>query len=482
MILKRFYDDKLAQASYLVGCARTGESAVIDANRNVEQYIQTAVQEGLRITAVTETHIHADYVSGSRELADRTGAQLYLSDEGDADWKYGFASQPNVTLVKEGDKIRIGNVRLDVMKTPGHTPEHISFIHTDEPANPAPLGAFTGDFIFVGDVGRPDLLEKAAGVKGTMEKGAQTLFRSLDKFKSQFPNELIIWPAHGSGSACGKALGGVPMSTLGYEKVANWGLRFEQEEEFVNAVLEGQPEPPYYFREMKRINKVGPDILGGFKIPPQLGGPMIFDLLDKNAVIVDVRSAGDAATGFIPGVLNIPNGSSFTNWAGWLLPYDKPIYLIAETVDDVAQSVRDLQSIGLDDVSGWMGKDALRAYERRHGMLETVAQLNIRDAVEQHRLGEVELVDIRGAVEYGEGHIPRTRNIPLGYLRERACELPRDKRVVLMCSGGSRSPIGCSVLRNLGFLRIANQTGGFDEYLDAKLPIETGARALEALT
>ena len=480
MILKRFYDDKLAQASYLVGCARTGESAVIDANRSVEQYIQAAAQEGLRITAVTETHIHADYVSGSRELAERTGAQLYLSDEGDADWKYGFANQPNVTLVKDGDKIRIGNVRLDVMKTPGHTPEHISFILTDEPANSAPLGAFTGDFIFVGDVGRPDLLEKAAGVKGTMEKGAQTLFESLARFKETFPSELILWPAHGSGSACGKALGGVPMSTLGYEKVANWGLRFDKEEEFVSGVLEGQPEPPYYFKEMKRINKVGPDILGGFRIPPRLGGPMIFDLLDKQAVVVDVRSAGDAATGFIPGVLNIANGNSFTNWAGWLLPYDKPIYLIAESEEDVAQAVRDLQSIGLDSVAGWLGKDALRAYERRHGMLETVPQVNILDAVERHKRGEIELIDVRGATEYAEGHIPRTRNIPLGYLREQASSLPKDKTVVLMCSGGTRSPIGYSVLRNLGFEKIANQTGGFDEYLDAKLPVEDGSGELSA--
>ena len=200
MILKRFYDEKLAQTSYLIGCAATGDALIVDPNRDVDQYIRTAEAEGVEITHVTETHIHADFVSGARELAERTGARLYLSDEGDADWKYAFAKDAGARLVRDGDRLMVGNVRLEVVHTPGHTPEHISFVVTDTPAGAGPWGILTGDFVFVGDVGRPDLLEKAAGVKGAMEAGARTLFRSLDRFRA-LPDHLQVWPGHGAGSA-----------------------------------------------------------------------------------------------------------------------------------------------------------------------------------------------------------------------------------------------------------------------------------------
>ena len=262
MLLKRIYDTKLAQASYLIGCAATGEAIVVDPNRDIDQYLRAAADEGLTIAVVTETHIHADFVSGSRELVERTGAQLLLSDEGDADWKYAFASAASATLLHDGDSFMVGNLKFEVMHTPGHTPEHLTFLVTDTPATDRPMGAITGDFIFVGDVGRPDLLERAAKMQGTMEASARTLFRSLQRFK-QFPDHLQIWPGHGAGSACGKALGAVPSSTLGYERFANWGLATTSEDEFVQAVLAGQPEPPKYFAEMKRINKMGPAILGG---------------------------------------------------------------------------------------------------------------------------------------------------------------------------------------------------------------------------
>jgi hydroxyacylglutathione hydrolase len=224
MILKRFYDEKLAQASYLIGCAATGESIVIDANRDVAQYVDAAAREGVKVTHVSETHIHADFVSGSLELARRTGAEMLLSDEGDAAWKYAFVNAAGATLLRGGDTFMVGNIRIDVLHTPGHTPEHLSFLITDTLATSEPMGAVTGDFLFVGDVGRPDLLERAAGIAGTMETGARTLFQSLQRFKS-LPDYLQIWPGHGAGSACGKALGAVPTSTLGYERIVNWGLR-----------------------------------------------------------------------------------------------------------------------------------------------------------------------------------------------------------------------------------------------------------------
>jgi hydroxyacylglutathione hydrolase len=207
---------------------------------------------------VTETHIHADYLSGTRELARRVGATAYLSDEGDADWKYGWANEPNVKRVRNGDAIRAGRVRLDVLATPGHTPEHVSFVVTDEAASPEPIGVLTGDFVFAGDVGRPDLLERAADMKGTMEKGARTLYASLARFRDAFPGHLLLWPGHGPGSACGKNLGGLPATSLAYEKLTNWGVRAASEAEFVREVLAGPAEPPVYFKHMKRMNKEGP--------------------------------------------------------------------------------------------------------------------------------------------------------------------------------------------------------------------------------
>jgi hydroxyacylglutathione hydrolase len=257
MILKRFYNEPLAQASYLIGCAATGEALVIDPNRDIDQYLEEARASRLHITHVTETHIHADFVSGARELAARSGARLYLSAEGGDDWQYEFRAEPNVEPVRDGDRFKVGNIIVDVMHTPGHTPEHIIFFITDGAAADEPIGVVTGDFVFVGDVGRPDLLEKAAHVKGSMERGARELFSSLQRFKRQ-PDYLQIWPGHGAGSACGKGLSAIPHSTVGYERKFNWAFAIESEAEFAAAGLAGQPEPPRYFGEMKRINREGP--------------------------------------------------------------------------------------------------------------------------------------------------------------------------------------------------------------------------------
>jgi hydroxyacylglutathione hydrolase len=456
MILKRFYDEKLAQASYLVGCPGAGEAAVIDPSRDIQQYLDAAASEAVNITAVTETHIHADYVSGSRELASATGAKLYLSDEGDADWKYGFAESDGATLVKHGDAIRIGAVRLDVLRTPGHTPEHISFLITDESASSAPLGVFSGDFVFVGDVGRPDLLENAAGIKGTMEPGARNLYRSLLQFK-RLPHHLLIWPAHGSGSACGKSLGGVPVSSLGYESESNWAFRAEDEESFVREVLSGQPEPPRYFAEMKRMNKEGPPILGGFKTPARKQGHTLDGFMGGAAVIVDIRDSALHAEGFIPGTLHIPMNKGFTNWAGWFIPYRTDIVLIAQDEDQVREAVRDLATIGLDRVVAWYGPDVIENFA---GDLDTLEVIPFSEALKR----ELTIVDVRGRSEWDEGHVPGALHIPLGYLPERAAEIPKDKPVAVHCRSGGRSPIGATILRNLGFGAVADIHDGYKGY------------------
>lgn len=464
MILKRFYDEKLAQASYLIGCAKTGEAAVIDAFRDINVYLAAAQADGLRISAVTETHIHADYVSGSRELSHVTGATLYLSDEGPAEWKYAFAQEPNVRLLRHGDKIRIGNVRLDVYATPGHTPEHITFVLTDEPASPEPQAAFTGDFIFVGDVGRPDLLERAAGFEGTMTAGAHVLFGSLQKFLQDMPDHLMLWPAHGSGSACGKSLGGVPVSTLGYERQTNWGLKFNDAQAFAEAVLAGQPEPPLYFKEMKRINKLGPALLNGFRMPARLGGNLVTQRLNEGFIVVDLRPVHAYAAEHIPGTLNLPMGKGFTNWAGWFLSYHAPVYLLAETEAEVEQAVRDMQKIGLDDVAGWFGPDALRAASDMGITLASIPQMDLDQTMAELQASRLTLIDVRGATEFAEGHIPGAVHIPLGHLPLRLAEIPTDRPVAVVCESGGRSPMAASMLARLGIKKVANVPAGTAGY------------------
>ena len=472
MFFTRFYDTKLAQASYMIGCQRTGQAVVVDPNRDVQQYVAAAEEEGLRVTHVTETHIHADFVSGARELAQRTGAQLLLSDEGDADWKYAYAAEAGARLLGDGDHFMVGNIRFDILHTPGHTPEHLSLLVTDTPAVSGPWGILTGDFVFVGDVGRPDLLEKAAGVSGTMEAGARTLFHSLEKFRA-LPDHLQVWPGHGAGSACGKALGAVPSTTVGYEKLANWGVATADEAEFVRMVLDGQPEPPKYFAQMKRINKEGPPILGDLPRPPRLPASALEELVRQQAVIVDTRTAADFAKGHVPGTINIPLNGSFTMWAGWLLPYDGDVYLLFDDASHphgVDSAVRDLAMIGLDRVAGVFGGDAVAAWVTAGRALESVAQTTANELARMLARGDVAVVDVRGHTEWEAGHVPGVPNIPVGYLTERLAELPTDKPVVVYCQSGSRSAIAASVLQARGLTNVVNLAGGFAAWEHAGLP------------
>ena len=476
MLLKRFYDDRLAQASFLVGCQATGEALVLDANRDADQYIAAARAEGLRITHVTETHIHADFVSGSRELASRTGATLLLSGEGGTDWQYGFAKDAAATILHDGDSFMVGNLRFDIMHTPGHTPEHLTFIVTDTPATLRPMGAFTGDFIFVGDVGRPDLLERAAHVEGTMEASARQLFTSLRRFAQQ-PDYLQLWPGHGAGSACGKALGAVPQTTLGYERIANWAFGITDEDEFVRAVLAGQPEPPAYFAHMKRINRDGPVVLGGWPEPPTLDLASLPQVLASRIPVVDLRPAREFAEGHIPGTLNIPLNKSFTTWAGSLLPYDREIALIVpDGAGRAADAIRALAMICLDRVKGLFPASAVSAWGAR-AELQEVPQADA--ATVAARNGEVTIVDVRGQAEWDAGHIPGAVHLSLGTLPSRLDELPRDTPLVLQCQSGGRSSIASALLQANGFDNVTNMRGGIRGWREAGLPVDQESEAVK---
>jgi len=459
MLLQRFYDIKLAQASYMIGCQATGEAVVIDPHRDTDIYLRAAKEEGMEIAYVSETHIHADYLSGSRQLAEQTGAELVLSGHGDETWRYGFVEEVGARLVQDGDRITLGNVTIEVLHTPGHTPEHISFLVTDGAASSEPMGALTGDFIFVGDVGRPDLLEKAAGFADTMEASARVLYGSLQRFR-ELPPYLQIFPGHGAGSACGKALGSVPSTTLGYEQLANWAFRCETEDDLVAEVLQGQPEPPVYFAEMKRMNRDGPALLDGLPEPRRIANDVLAPLVGDREILLDVRSRADFATGHIPSSINVPLTSSFPTSCGWLLPYDRPIYLVADGDEQAREAARDLAFIGIDACEGYFDVAAIDAWGGEHGGLETTAVLDWAEAERAVLEEDAFLLDVRNATEWDHDHVPSAHHLHLGYLRDRIDEVPRDRPVLLYCGTGNRSAIAASVLQAEGFADVRNIDGG----------------------
>ncbi|MGE0439947.1 MAG: rhodanese-like domain-containing protein [Gemmatimonadales bacterium] len=458
MYFKRFYDEPLAQASYLIACQAAGTAIVIDPARVIAPYLETAAQEGFRIVAVTETHIHADFVSGLRELVAATGATGYLSAAGPPEWQYGFGKDAGMRLLADRESIQLGKIVITAVHTPGHTPEHLSFLVTDGAAADEPMGLCSGDFVFVGDVGRPDLLEKAAHVANTAEAGARQLYRSLGWFRN-LPDHLQVWPGHGAGSACGKGLGAMPQSTVGYERRFNWAFGPETEDEFVRMVLAGQPEPPRYFGRMKQVNRDGPPVLGRLPEPGRLAEGELLELLAASATVVDARPAAQFAAGHLPGSISIPLNRSFTTYAGSLLPYDRPLHFILEDASPAAVSalVRGLVSIGFDRIAGVADGLALRHAGRP---LEPLRELSVADYAGGQPAGAV-VVDVRNRSEWDDGHLPGAVLIPLPELPERLGEIPRDREVVFQCQTGGRSAIAASVLQAGGHRKVVNLTGGY---------------------
>ena len=462
MYFERIYEKGLAQASYFIGCQATKEAIVIDPKRDIDTYLEIAERENLRITHITETHIHADFLSGSLELADATDAKIYLSSEGGIDWQYQF---DHIGL-RDGDEIKIGNIKFQVMHTPGHTPEHLSFILTDTPASSKPVMIFTGDFVFVGDVGRPDLLEKAAGIEGTMIKGAREMFQSLMKFKS-LPDHLQVWPAHGAGSVCGKALGAVPGSTVGYEKLSNWALKIEDEDTFIQSLLEGQPEPPKYFAMMKHLNKVGPKILGSVPHPARLSVNKFKEAVTKGCSIVDTRDRLSYAGGHIPGSLNIQDNSSFSTWVGWMLDYEKPFILIAPE-NRIQALNRALIRIGMDNLAGYLPD--IDKLENTGINLEILKQINPYEF--QENIFDFKVIDVRSYTEYNLERIPDAINIHAGYLEKNLNKISPDDKLVVYCTSGDRSSIAASYLLRLGYKNVTNLSGGINNWIQTGLKIQ----------
>ena len=452
MYFKQFFDEKLAQYAYLIGCQKTGEAVIIDPMRDVETYIAAAAKEGLNIVAAADTHIHADYVSGLRELAER-GVKVYASDEGDKDWKYEWliGSAYNYQLMKDGDAFNIGNIKIKAWHTPGHTPEHLSYFVTDGAAADEPLGIATGDFVFVGDVGRPDLLESAAGAVGNMEPSARRLYQTVEKFKS-VPEYLQIWPGHGAGSACGKALGAVPESTVGYELRFNQSIRAaSSEDNFVKFILDGQPEPPLYFARMKRDNKLGPKVLGSLPQPKMLAPGDVASLANsKDYVVIDTRTREEYYAGHIAGSLSSTLNKQFNTIAGSYAIDEDKIVLVVDA-QRVKEAVTDLVRVGIDQIVAYVTPDDLNTFVANGGQLATLSTVKF-DAMPTYEGNDDYLVlDVRKATEFALGAVPGAKNIAHTRLRPRLNEIPKDKTIVVHCQAGGRSAVAAAYLKREGF-------------------------------
>lgn len=453
MYFQHVYDKSLAQASYFIGCQAKGEAIVIDAKRDIDTYLEIAKQNNMKITHIAETHIHADFLAGSRELAAVTGAKMYLSDEGGDGWQYEF---DHVGL-KHGDVITVGNLTLEILHTPGHTPESISFLLTDHPATDKPIMVFTGDFVFVGDIGRPDLLEKAAGFTGTQEKGAKQMYESIQRFAS-LPEYVQVWPGHGAGSACGKALGAVSSSTVGYELIRNWAFQYaDNEAGFVEYLLDGQPEPPRYFAAMKHLNKVDRPLLVEVLKHSKLSKEAFLQAYKDGMKIIDTRNKVDFAEAHLPGAINIQGNNSFATWCGWLLNYDEQFILIANEnqMDDLT---RKLMRIGLDNVYGFI--DDFTQLDLPTESSEIIDIEAFRESIDNP---DVQIVDVRGENEFKSGHVKGADNVFVGTLEKNISKININKEIVIHCQSGDRATIAQSLLSNHG-IKVKNYSGGMKEW------------------
>jgi hydroxyacylglutathione hydrolase len=469
MLLERYYDDTLAQASYLIACEKTGDAIVIDPNRDVQTYVRAAAAHRLRIRYVAETHIHADFLSGSRELARAIGAKLLLSDHGGDDWSYAYSAFDGAQLVRDGETITVGKIRLDVLHTPGHTPEHICFLVTNAVVGDRPMGMVSGDFLFVGDVGRPDLLERAANVAGSMERAARELYASLKRL-TRFPDYLQVWPGHGAGSACGKALGAVPQTTLGYERLYNPALQFTTEEDFTRWVLADQPEPPRYFAEMKRLNRDGPPPAPDIAMS-RSDAKAIGEAIAKGAWVVDVRSSRDFAREHVPGTINIPASKSLVTYAGTVLSYDRPIVIIAKTQDQAVGVSQQLRLIGLDQVTHFATLEVFQQLKSEGRPMQSVPLIEPRALADKLDANGTRVIDVRSRSEWNHGHLAQATHIYLGDVESKAASLQRDEPIVVHCQSGTRSSIAASLLMARGFTNVANLAGGFDAWRKAGFPV-----------
>ena len=466
MLFERFEDDDLAHHSYLIACEAAGEAVVVDPRRDIDAYLDFAGERHLEITHVAETHVHADYASGAKELAERSGATLWESAY-DEDERYEVAF-PHEEL-GEGDAIEVGSVRLEALHTPGHTPEHLSYLVYDGSRSEiVPELLLSGDFLFVGSLGRPDLLGE--DVKRDL---ARRLFASVRQKLADLPGGLEVHPAHGSGSMCGSGMGGRPMSTLGFERIANPYLDPDlTEEAFVERILGTAPPFPPYYRRMKQINAAGPPALNGLRGLEPIPVERFRALADADHLVLDLRDHLAYGGAHVPDSFGIGViGGSLSSWAAWVLPYDTPILLLAPRPEDVESAVRRLVRVGFDDVRGWL-EGGIEAWREAGCRLASIPQMDVGALHEELEEGDGPVVlDVRTDEEWEAGHIEGAIHVHGGFVAERLDEIPRDGRpIAVICGSGYRSTVAASVLERAGFEDVRNVPGGMEAWERLGLP------------
>lgn len=449
MIIIQFFLEKIAHSSYLLGGNDT--CAIIDPRRDVDIYINTAREMGLEITHILETHIHADFISGHMDLAAKTGAKIFVPASAKCDFEH--------IPLKEDDTFSIEDMQITVIETPGHTPEHISYIVVDTSRGREPVALFCGDTLFVGDVGRPDLFP------GRAVELASKLYDSLHKKIMLLPDFCEIYPAHGAGSLCGRSMEAKRSSTIGYEKLYNYALLIETKDDFIISLTENMPDAPDHFTRCANINKIGPVMVSDLPELKDLETADFYKLTQKdNFIILDIRNFESFGGQHIPSAYNIDVDSNFSTFAGWLLPPEKNILLVTNSYNQAMEIRMRLHRVGLDKVYGNL----------RKGMFDWVTSglpTNKIPQLSAHDLNEIIknnedfiLVDVRTVDEYNDGHIDKAINIPIADLRERYKELDPEKKTVLICGSGQRSSMGCSILQQHNFKKIYNVSGGMTGY------------------
>ncbi|HEY2908170.1 MAG TPA: MBL fold metallo-hydrolase [Vicinamibacterales bacterium] len=467
MILHQFYLNCLAHASYLVGDEETHTAAVVDPQRDIEQYLSAAAEQGLTIRHVFLTHFHADFIAGHLELRDRTGARIYLGAQAHAEYAF--------TPLADGDRVEFGSVRLQALETPGHTPESLSILVFDRARSlDEPYAVLTGDTLFIGDVGRPDLraaLGWSAGELGSM------LYDSLRNKLLALPDASLVYPAHGAGSLCGKALSKDTVSTIGEQRRANYALQPMTKAAFIDLVTADQPDAPPYFTYDAVLNSRERPTLEQTLARELNPLPLdrVLALQKAGAQVLDTREAGEFAAAHLAGSLNIGLGGQYATWAGTILKHDQSIVIVADPGREHESAVR-LGRIGFDRVEGYL-VDGMRSLESRPDLTATTERISAALAAERVNEGATVVVDVRGPGERAQKSIAGSVGIPLNHLGERLGELPRDRPLLVHCAGGYRSSTAASLLMRDGFTHVSELAGGISAWEAAHLPLQSASNS-----
>ncbi len=459
MYFEQFYLGCLAHASYMLGSE--GEAAVVDPQRDVDIYLKAADEQGLKITHIFETHLHADFVSGHMELARRTGAKIHISAEAGAKF-------PHVPL-SEGSELKLGRVRITALETPGHTPEGMCLVITDEEKSAKPQAVLTGDTLFIGDVGRPDLSEAH-----TPQQLAGMLYDSLHGKLLKLGDEVLVYPAHGAGSLCGRNMRAERSSTIGTERLTNYALQIESRDEFVRQMTENLPARPEYFLQDAQMNRAGALPLAELPELTAMSPHEVQQAIDQGVFMLDVRPNADFAAAHIPGSINIALAGQFASWAGTIMGLSAQPVLVADTPEQYEEARMRLARVGIEDPRGFL-KGGIAAWRQAGLPLATLPEMTVREL--HDRLGEdgLQVLDVRREPEWHAGHIDTAAWFPLDHFKVSAPEIDPAKPLAVHCQGGYRSMIACSLLRRAGVENLINVIGGFDAWRKAGLPVETAS-------